>query len=345
MKTKYLIPVLCMLLFFASTCKKTEKEYEPPKVYTNQPLEITNTTALLRGTFSEGLSRNVKAVGFEWKKTTDSTFKKTTVKANGFNFSYTATGLEENTEYNVKSFVIDSYNKVFFGKEMNFFTKGSVTDIDGNIYLTMSYGKKVWMTENLRVTRFADGTPIEARSSGKSDDSDGPVYYHDKWHTSFLSKPNFGLFYNWAAARNAYDCYSIFTIDPNLPHAKQGICPDGWRLPSVQDWDSLIVIYGGKEEAADWMKTANWPDPPYSTYNYSQFSIEPAGNYYWCVVDNIERDFTGTYESAFFWTSNQLSEHGLSFSAVGLQIVYGFSKIESIPMRKTAGYSIRCVKD
>jgi len=227
MKTKYLIPVLCMLLFFASTCKKTEKEYDPPKAYTNQPLEITNTTALLRGTFSEGLSRNVKTVGFEWKKTTDNTYKKITLKANSFNFSYTATELEENTEYNVKSFVIDSYDKVFFGKEMNFFTKGTVTDIDGNTYLTMRYGDKVWMTENMRVTRFADGTPIEARTGGQSDDSDGPVYFHDKWHTPFLSNPNFGLLYNWAAAINAPDCFSIFKINPYLPNTSQGICPTG----------------------------------------------------------------------------------------------------------------------
>jgi len=84
------------------------------------------------------------------------------------------------------------------------------------------------------------------------------------------------------------------------------------------------------------MKTANWPDPPYATYSYSQFSIEPAGNYYWSVVDDVERDFTGLYASAFFWTSGQITEPFAtnSYSATGLQMITGFSKIENIPMLK-----------
>jgi len=349
MKTNLPFFFLCIFLFLVSSCKKTGKEYENPRIYTPQPLEVTNSKALFRATFLKGTDE-ITTFGFEWKKTTESTYNKITVQAGKENFYFTATGLEEDTEYNLKSFIIDIYDTVWYGKEIKFFTKGTVSDIDGNIYLTMRYGKTVWMTENLRVTRFADGTPIEARSGGQFDDSDGPVYYHNKLHTlqPVPNQPNFGLLYNWAAARNAEDCNSIFKVNnPMLPNAYQGICPAGWHLPSSQEWTELIDRFGGSELAADTMKSENWPDPPAAKFNYSHFSIEPAGFYYWDIYNKVERDFRGHYESAFFWTSNQITEafSTKSYSATGLQIVTGFSKIENHPMRKCTGYSIRCIKD
>jgi uncharacterized protein (TIGR02145 family) len=330
MRTKHLFFILGFLLFFASTCNKPEKEYQLPKIYTRYPLEITTSKTLFRAVFTKG-SKNIRVFGFEWKKTTDSIFQKVTVPAdkNNFTFSYMANHLEEDTEYIVKAFISDVSDTVLYGKEVCFFTKGTVTDIDGNIYLTMRYGDKVWMTENLRVTHFADGTPIEARSGGKDENSDGPVYYYDNYHTSQLSNPNFGLLYNWAAAAKVINCDSMINKISFFPH--QGICPDGWHLP-LNEWGQLINLYGGSEVAANVMKTPNWSDPPSSIQNFSQFSVEPAGSYHL----DTHGDFSGFYESALF----RLRVPGQTF-----MMVYGSSKFQMVPILPSAGCSVRCVKD
>jgi uncharacterized protein (TIGR02145 family) len=344
MRTKQFYLFFFTLLLFVLSCNKPEKVYQPPKVYTNRPLEITTSKAVYNATFTKG-SNKIIVYGFEWRKTTDSFCQKVTVQANNknFTFSFTASNLEKDTEYIVKSFISDDSDTVRYGKEINFFTKGTVTDIDGNTYLTMRYNDKVWMTENLRVTRFADGTPIEARSGGKNNDSDGPVYYYDKNHTPQLSNPSFGLLYNWAAAAKADDCETTLELNPLIyifPIYQQGICPDGWHLPSFE-WNVLINSYGGNEFAANKMKTTNWPDPPYATDNFSYFSIEPAGFYH---RDNKGGDFNGLYESAFFWTLTQNSLSGGTHS-LGFQMVYGLPQIAPIAMPKRAGFSVRCVKD
>ena len=345
MKTNYLFPFFCILFFFISACKKPEKgKYESPKIYTLQPLEINNYSAILRGRFIKG-TEEVNEFGFEWRKKTDNTYKTIMVQPINDIFFFKVTGLEEDTEYAVRAFVANK-DSLWFAEEFVFFTKGTVVDIDGNVYLTMRYGKEIWMTENMRVTRFADGTPIEGRNSGKNDDTDGPVYYYNKEHTPYLYNPNFGLLYNWAAARNAPDCFSIFDTNPFAPKARQGICPDGWHLSSSQEWINLIMLFGGWDNAAVLLKTSNWTDYPHAANNYSQFSVEPSG-YYEFGIDpmNIEEDFRGLYASALFWTSEQISDLGLASSARSLYFIQGFTELNYLPRPKSAGLSVRCVKD
>lgn len=321
MKTKYLFLFTCILLLFLSACKKPEQE-SLPIIYTIQPIEITTTKAVFRATVNDSSHENT-AVGFEWKKNTESDYKNSTVQTNkdDYYYSFLVTDLEEDTKYVVKAFTKTSSGKILYGEEISFFTHGTITDIDGNTYLTMRYYDKfwmsdrIWMTENLRVTRLADGTPIEARSGGKLDDSDGSVYVYDYRHTAYPSNPNFGLLYNEVAAK--------------------GVCPEGWHLPLQQDWNNLISLCGGPGMAANMMKTATWSESPYISNNYSQFSIEPAGCYgYW----NDEGDFRGVYESAYLWCRGV--PHCMPFL-----IVRRFSKIEIIAVGSSAACSVRCVKD
>jgi len=336
---KYFFLFICFLLIFVLSCTKpAEEEYKSPKVYAIQPLNITNESAVFRATFISG-SEKIKEFGFEWRIITDTIYKKTTVQGYKDNFSFTATHLEEDTLYAVRSFIANA-DSIWYSNEFSFLTKGTVTDIDGNIYLTMRYGISVWMTENLRVIRFADGTPIEGRTSGKNDDLDGPVFYNDNNHTSNLSNPNFGLLYNWAAAAKAPDCNTHFFPNPLLPEANRGICPKGWHLPTTLDWEKLISIYGGRDIAAIELKSTNWTDYPLEANNYSQFSIEPAGYYDW----DENGGFKGLFQYAVFWTSddNPLST-GVSASAI--MTASKLTKIMPLIQMKKEGYSVRCVKN
>jgi len=237
--------------------------------------------------------------------------------------------LKEEVEYTVRAFVVDALNNKYFGEEKRFFTHGTMMDIDGNVYLTLQYGKKVWMTENLRVTRYADGTPIESRTGGISSDSDGPLYYHSINHTPYLRKPNFGLLYNWAAFMRAEDCESYI---PTSQYAHiQGVCPDGWHISSFSEWVELIGHCAGS------VKTSTWPESGYLTANISRFSVEPAGGYYYFDY----KGFRGVFSAAYFWTDAQ----GPLFTAFNWALVSGVPEFNLLQAPKYAGYSVRCVKD
>jgi prolipoprotein diacylglyceryltransferase len=89
--------------------------------------------------------------------------------------------------------------------------KDTVTDVDGNKYPTISLGGQVWMSENLKVLHFRDGSVIPA-VSGKNSRT--------------------GLQYNWHAVNN-----------------DKKLCPSGWHVPTQSEWASLISSLGGAEVA------------------------------------------------------------------------------------------------
>ena len=108
----------------------------------------------------------------------------------------------------------------------------AVTDIDGNIYDAVQIGNQVWMAENLRTTRFADGTEIQKGTLSCS--YFDPCCYAPDNNSSNVVK--YGYLYNGFATMNI-DTNSIF--DP-IPDEIQGICPDGWHVPNIAEWQQLI---------------------------------------------------------------------------------------------------------
>ena len=103
-----------------------------------------------------------------------------------------------------------------------------VTDIDGNEYKTVKLGNQVWMAENLRTTRYADGTPIPL---GTEASLDVAYRYYPNYNRANVSK--YGYLYNWAAVMNG-----SASSEAN-PSGVQGICPDGWHVPSDAEWTEL----------------------------------------------------------------------------------------------------------
>jgi uncharacterized protein (TIGR02145 family) len=90
----------------------------------------------------------------------------------------------------------------------------TVVDIDGNRYKIAGIGKQYWMAEDLKTTRLNDGTPL---SAGKND---APSYS--------------------SANGTSYNFWAVNT---------QKLCPAGWKVPSVSDWNELIDFYGGEKVA------------------------------------------------------------------------------------------------
>ncbi len=112
----------------------------------------------------------------------------------------------------------------------------TLADFDGNVYNTVQIGDQCWMKENLKTTHYANGSAI----------AEGSTAYPG--NNSEL-KSIYGLLYSATAIMNG-----SAGSDSN-PSGVQGACPDGWHVPSDEEWmqlerylgmDSLEATYAGE---------------------------------------------------------------------------------------------------
>ena len=103
---------------------------------------------------------------------------------------------------------------------------GIVTDIDGNVYETVLIGDQLWMAENLKTTKYRDGSEIPNITNNQewNDLSSGAYSDYDNNPTN---SETYGRLYNW------------HTVDDY-----RGLCPEGWEEPSVSDWHVLTNYLG-----------------------------------------------------------------------------------------------------
>jgi uncharacterized protein (TIGR02145 family) len=168
-------------------------------------------------------------------------------------------------------------NGFFFSDSLNI--NKTVTDIDGNVYKTIVIGDQTWMAENLRVTHYADGTPI-AESFAPNNDN------------SLIEK--YGRLYSFDVAMRG---------DSSM--GSQGICPDGWHIPTPYEWDELVSVakkYSGEEFAAALCIKGNiWS----SGNNNSLFSAYPSG--YNKDGESVNFDWYMYFWLSDLWRPNNLS--------------------------------------
>ncbi len=115
-------------------------------------------------------------------------------------------------------------------QEADDFEPGTVTDIDGNIYQTVIIGDQEWMAQNLRVTKYKDGTEIltDLDNTDWSDTPDGAYAIFPHGSINELDSDAeviaaYGKLYNWYAADDA-----------------RGLCPTGWSVSGDADWTQLV---------------------------------------------------------------------------------------------------------
>ncbi len=180
--------------------------------------------------------------------------------------------------------------------------KGSVGILkdsrDGNTYRTVKIGHQVWMAVNLNYK-------VENSFCYKNQEENCLKY---------------GKIYTWNAA-----------VD-------NGVCPSGWHLPSLEEWQTLFKAVGGKSKAAKVLKTTrDWYEGCDGTDAYG-FSAKPAG---FSGVYNDTMFFDGNDGSGtYFWTSTEQSD----INAYAINLSYTDEAV-SIDAFKSHGFSIRCIKD
>lgn len=141
---------------------------------------------------------------------------------------------------------------------------GTMNDQEGHVYKTIVIGSQTWMAENLRTTRFRNGLPIHIVTGGYSDWSSLThsalcIYANSTLNDSSIT---YGFHYNWYALNDT-----------------SNIAPEGWRVPTEQDWEILKAYLGGQSVAGGKLKetgTLHWYSPNTGT-NESGFSAIPNG--------------------------------------------------------------------
>ena len=218
----------------------------------------------------------------------------------------------------------------------------TVTDIDGNIYNTVQIVNQCWMKENLRTTRYADGTNIPL---GTSTSTITPYRYNPNNNASIV--PNYGYLYNWAAVMHGASSSSA------NPSGVQGICPNGWHVPSDAEWTHLMYYVGSQtqfqcNDSSDYIakamaSTTGWNgsieicavgNNPGSN-NAAGFSAFPAGYYHGDGYGNFGY-------CAIFWSTREFSFVNDAFS---YYLFYNHADVLMYQGDEINGFSVRCLRN
>ncbi len=201
------------------------------------------------------------------------------------------------------------------------FNFAGCTDGDGNNYATVQIGSgksvQTWMAENLNV-----GVRIDCIQ----EQTDNGIVEKYCPEDDVNNCNVYGGSYQW----NEMMKYV------NIP-GDVGICPDGWHLPTDEEWSVLTDYLGGEDTAGGNMKetgSAHWQGDNIGATNSSGFTALPAG------VREASGVFGSLTANAYFWSSSQ--QNGLN--AWGRDLSYSYGDVSHAYYDKLMGISVRCVK-
>jgi len=193
-------------------------------------------------------------------------------------------------------------------------------DNDGNTYQTVQIGDQIWMAENLKTTKYNDNTsiPLVTDNTEWSNLSTPSYCWYNNDEGSY--KEDFGGLYNWWAVKTGK------------------LCPIGWRVPNILDWEALVDFVGDAETAGGPLKEAgfiHWNEPNTGATNSSGFTARGGS---W-RKDN-DGDFLRIGVRATFYSSDGDMQmgRGIGLDNASTNVVFPYASAKR-------GYSVRCIKD
>ena len=197
----------------------------------------------------------------------------------------------------------------------------TVKDVQGNIYKTVTIGEQTWMAENLKTSKYNDGSAIPLVSKNRIWSilrSPGFCWY-DK---DIINKNIHGALYNW---------YTVITGK---------LCPVGWHVPTDAEWTTLINFLGGMGVAGTKLKES-------SNTNTAQSSSEPTNESGFTALPGGFRFDDGLYSSSGktgdWWTSTENDKDRIA--AFTYTVGYFSGNVSRILCSKKCGFSVRCIQD
>ena len=185
------------------------------------------------------------------------------------------------------------------------------------VYKTVKIGNQTWMAENLNY----------------SVDPGKQSWCHDD---NAENCSMYGRLYTWAAAVGKTEAECGYGHECDLTEPVQGVCPEGWHLPSKDEWNALITAVGGTEVAGQKLKADSdlWYEGTSNDDSFG-FAVLPAG------YRGDDGSFNDEGNVARFWSS---TEDG-STNANRWTFYYDYDDVGSIWDYEHYGFSVRCLRD
>lgn len=198
-----------------------------------------------------------------------------------------------------------------------------VTDINGNVYNTVTIGTQIWMAENLKTTRYNNGDLIGTTMPANKDIyAETNPKYQWSYDGNESNADTYGRLYTW---------YSITDT--------RGVCPTGWHVPGDSEWGTLTTYLGGEYLAGYKLmeiSDLHWIKSDKAT-NVSGFTALAGGERFY------NGSFTGILTFGQWWTSS--TDSNSEVWGLGREVHYWDPLCDPAPIPKNCGLSIRCVKD
>ena len=254
---------------FGNEISFTTKAISLPTITTLSSTFLTSSRATIGGNILEDGGAPISESGVVYSNSPNPSISNSKVVNGSANSSFmlNLSGLTPNTKYYVRAYA-KNIQGVAYGNEISITTSvltlntGSISDLDGNVYKTVQIGTQVWMAENLKTTKYNNGTAIPNISDSiawKNLTTGAYCWYNN----SVVNKSNYGSLYNYYAVNTG------------------NVCPSGWHVPSNEEWDILITFLGGQALAGGKMKEAgniHWIAPNTGATNSSVFKALPSGS-------------------------------------------------------------------
>jgi uncharacterized protein (TIGR02145 family) len=305
-----------VLLMITNSCKE-----DLLVLTTSDVNDITHAGAVCGGNIASDGGETITERGVCWSTGQHPTIDSSkTIDGSGMgSFTSMLSGLKPLTVYFVRAYAINSIGAAY-GNEISFMTlaiPGKATDADGNVYDTVIIDTQVWMKENLKTTKYNDGSDI------------GKDY---SWYDNDITYKNpYGALYTW---------YAINTGK---------LCPAGWHVPSDGEWLALTEYLGGESVAGGKLKEVgydHWISPNNGATGATDefgFTALPGGRFIcWHQSGGqVICDFHGLGYDSYWWSATEESAE----NSICFYLTWDDSFLRTYGLRKGDLHSVRCVLD
>ncbi len=312
-----------------------------PEITTATVSNITSTKATSGGNITNGGGATITASGVCWSTSTNPTItnNKTTDGTEKGEFISPIAGLTPLTTFYLRAYATNSKGTAY-GNGISFTTSSTstlITDIDGNVYSTVTIGNQVWLQQNLKTTRYSNGDLIGTTTPSSLDISkESTPKYQWAYDGKESNVPLHGRLYTWFAVNES-----------------RNVCPTGWHVPSNAEWITLTDYltnngygYGGSRYkiAKSMAYTSGWVSDgvtagnlgnDQASNNSSGFSALPSGF-------RISTSFSFAGRGCYWWSA---TEESTTLAWQGCALWYNSGFIDIGYLDKQDGFSVRCLKD
>ncbi len=201
----------------------------------------------------------------------------------------------------------------------------NITDVENNTYKTVFIGTQQWMGENLKVSKYSDGTTIPNITDNAlwASNTTGAWCYYNNDATN---DAKYGKLYNWYAVSKT-------------TNGNKNVCPTGWHVPTDDEWTVLTNYLGGLSVAGGKMKevgTTSWISSNEDMTNTSLFTGLPGGGRYYIG------DYGNIGNHGYWWSSTEVSTDAAWYRFLNIPAASDADRGDNY---KISGFSVRCLRD